>query len=44
MLLMMAEVLSFRDVSEALPDSSFWRFLYFHQEHVPWVGCSLHDL
>ncbi|MFC5533957.1 acyltransferase family protein [Rhodocytophaga aerolata] len=44
MLLMMAEVLNFRRVSEALPESSFWRFLYFHQDHVPWVGCSLHDL
>src|SRR5919112_1763349 len=44
MLLMMAEVLSFRRVSEALPDSSFWQFLYLHQDHVPWVGCSLHDL
>ncbi len=44
MLLMMAEVLSFRRVSEALPNSSFWRFLYHHQDHVPWVGCSLHDL
>jgi predicted acyltransferase len=44
MLLMMAEVLNFRRVSEALPDSGFWRFLYFHQDHVPWVGCSLHDL
>jgi predicted acyltransferase len=44
MLLMMAEVLSFRRVSEALPESSFWRFLHFHQDHVPWVGCSLHDL
>jgi predicted acyltransferase len=44
MLLMMAEVLSFRHVAEALPDNSFWQFLYFHQDHVPWVGCSLHDL
>lgn len=44
MLLMMAEVLSFRHVSESLPGSSFWSFLYFHQDHVPWVGCSLHDL
>ncbi|GEO06470.1 DUF5009 domain-containing protein [Adhaeribacter aerolatus] len=44
MLLMMAEVLSFRKVSEALPDSKFWQFLSFHQSHVPWVGCSLHDL
>jgi predicted acyltransferase len=44
MLLMMAEVLSFRHVSESLPRNGFWRLLYFHQDHVPWVGCSLHDL
>jgi len=44
MLLMMAEVLEFGHVAEAIPDSSFWAFLHFHQSHVPWVGCSLHDL
>lgn len=44
MLLMMAEVLQFGKVSEALPDSSFWRFLAHHQDHVEWLGCSLHDL
>jgi predicted acyltransferase len=44
MLLMMAEVLSLRHVSESLPASTFWRILYFNQDHVPWVGCSLHDL
>ena len=44
MLLMMAEVLSFRQVAEALPESRIWQFLNFHQSHVPWVGCSLHDL
>ncbi|AFK04035.1 Protein of unknown function DUF2261, transmembrane [Emticicia oligotrophica DSM 17448] len=44
MLLMMAEVLHFGKVSEALPESSFWAFLAFHQDHVEWVGCSLHDL
>lgn len=44
MLLMMAEVLHFGDVSEALPDSAFWSFLAFHQDHVEWVGCSLHDM
>lgn len=44
MLLMMAEVLSFSSVSQALPESSFWSFMAFHQSHVPWVGCSLHDL
>src|SRR5438045_6702908 len=44
MLLMMAEVLSFCAVSQALPDSGFWKFLCHHQSHVEWVGCSLHDL
>lgn len=44
MLLMMAEVLSFCAVSQALPDSGFWKFLCYHQTHVEWVGCSLHDL
>jgi predicted acyltransferase len=44
MLLMMAEVLSLRHVSESFPASTFWRVLYFNQDHVPWVGCSLHDL
>lgn len=44
MLLMMAEVLSFESVSEALPQSRFWSFLAFHQTHVEWVGCSLHDM
>lgn len=44
MFLMMAEVLEFGHISKALPDSSFWAFLAFHQDHVEWVGCSLHDL
>jgi len=44
MLLMMAEVLHFGEVSEALPESNFWSFLAFHQDHVEWVGCSLHDM
>jgi len=44
MLLMMAEVLNFRHVSESLPNSGFWRFLFHHQDHVAWVGCSLHDM
>lgn len=44
MLLMMGEVLSFGKVSKALPDSGFWRFLAYHQDHVEWVGCSLHDM
>jgi len=44
MFLMMAEVWEFGHVSESLPDSSFWAFFAFHQDHVQWVGCSLHDL
>ena len=44
MLLMMAEVLSFSQVSASLPDSGFWQFLSFHQSHVPWIWLALHDM
>lgn len=44
MLLMMAEILNFHHVSRELPDSNFWNYLAFNQDHVSWVGCSLHDL
>ena len=44
MFLMMAEVLSLSQVAEQLPQSGFRQFLSWHQSHVPWVGCSLHDL
>jgi predicted acyltransferase len=44
MFLMMAEVLNFGKVADAIPTSAFWAFLDHHQSHVPWVGCSLHDL
>lgn len=44
MLLMMAEVLELLRVSKALPTSGFWAFLAYHQTHVDWAGCSLHDL
>lgn len=44
MFLMMAEVLHLSRVSRALPESGFWRFLAHHQQHVEWIGCSLHDL
>ena len=43
MLLMMAEVLQLARVSQAFPDSRFWSFLAYHQTHVDWAGCSLHD-
>ncbi|MCA9128567.1 MAG: DUF5009 domain-containing protein [Planctomycetales bacterium] len=44
MFLMMAEVLRLSRMHQAFPDSSIWEFLAYHQSHVPWVGCSLHDL
>ena len=44
MLLMMAEVLRLSAVARAMPASGFWDFLGYHQSHVEWVGCSLHDL
>ncbi len=44
MLLMMGEVLRFCDVALARPASALWAFLCHHQDHVPWVGGSLHDL
>jgi predicted acyltransferase len=44
MLLMMAEVLSLSQVAKAYPESWFWQTLGYHQSHVAWEGCSLHDL
>ena len=44
MFLMVAEVLHLARVYKFFPDSAFWRFLAYHQTHVEWVGCSLHDL
>jgi heparan-alpha-glucosaminide N-acetyltransferase len=44
MFLMMAEVLNLRRVSNAIKESAFWGFLKYHQSHVEWTGCSLHDL
>lgn len=44
MLLMMAEVLHLAKVAEALPGNAFWGFLAYHQTHVDWAGCSLHDM
>ena len=44
MFLMVAEVLHLCRVAHHFPGSRFWEFLCRHQSHVPWVGCSLHDL
>jgi heparan-alpha-glucosaminide N-acetyltransferase len=43
MLLMMGEVLQLARVSRAFPGNAFWSFLAYHQTHVQWAGCSLHD-
>ena len=44
MLLMMGGLVNLPAVAKALPDSALWQFLAFHQSHVEWIGCSLHDL
>jgi predicted acyltransferase len=43
MFLMMAEVLQLARVALAFPGNWFWGFLAYHQSHVEWAGCSLHD-
>ena len=43
MLLMMAEVLQLSRVANLLPGNALWGFLAYHQTHVTWAGCSLHD-
>ena len=40
----MAEVLHLAQVARAFPESGFWQMLGYHQSHVAWLGCSLHDL
>jgi heparan-alpha-glucosaminide N-acetyltransferase len=44
MLLMMAEVLRLSRVARAMPENWFMGFLAYHQSHVAWAGCSLHDM
>lgn len=44
MLLMMAEALHLAQVARAFPESGLWQMLGYHQSHVVWLGCSLHDL
>jgi heparan-alpha-glucosaminide N-acetyltransferase len=44
MFLMMAEVLRLAAVAAKAPNSWLLQFLAHHQSHVPWAGCSLHDL
>jgi predicted acyltransferase len=44
MLLMLAEALRLWTLHDAFPSSPFWAFVAFQTTHVPWQGCSLHDL
>src|SRR3954462_4007741 len=44
MFLMLAEAMRLWTVHRAFPDSRFWALVAFNTSHVPWQGCSLHDL
>ena len=49
MLLMMAEVLELKQVADSFKEDATWvgatwRGLAFHQSHVEWTGCSVHDM
>ncbi|HET7694167.1 MAG TPA: DUF5009 domain-containing protein [Vicinamibacterales bacterium] len=44
MLLMLAEALRLWTLHAAFPGSRFWALVAYNTEHVPWQGCSLHDL
>lgn len=44
MFLMVAEVLHFSRVAEHFPGNAIFEWLAWHQTHVSWVGCTLHDM
>jgi predicted acyltransferase len=44
MFLMLAEAMRLWTLHEAYPTSALWSFVAYHTTHVPWQGCSLHDL
>ncbi len=44
MFLMLAEALRLWTVHAWYPTSRFWAIVEFNTTHVPWQGCSLHDL
>src|SRR4051795_5827111 len=44
MFLMLAEAMRLWTVHTAFPASRFWALIAFNTTHVPWQGCSLHDL
>ena len=44
MFLMLAEAMRLWTLHTAFPSSRFWSIVAFNTTHVPWQGCSLHDL
>jgi heparan-alpha-glucosaminide N-acetyltransferase len=44
MFLMLAEVMRLPALHRAFPASRFWSIVAYNTSHVPWQGCSLHDL
>ena len=44
MFLMLAEAMHLHNVARNFPSSLLWRVIGFNTDHVPWQGCSLHDL
>ena len=44
MCLMLAEAMRLWTLHTAFPDSWFWAMVAYNTTHVPWQGCSLHDL
>jgi predicted acyltransferase len=44
MFLMLAEAMRLWTGAEAFPESRFWAIVAYNTTHVPWQGCSLHDL
>jgi predicted acyltransferase len=44
MVLMLAEAMRLWTLQAAFPSSAFWAVVAFNTTHVPWQGCSLHDL
>ena len=44
MFLMLAEAMRLWTLHTAFPESRFWSIVAYNTSHVPWQGCSLHDL
>ncbi|MPZ20651.1 MAG: hypothetical protein GEV06_22485 [Luteitalea sp.] len=44
MVLMLAEVMQLWTLHDAYPTSRLWALVAYNTTHVPWQGCSLHDL